>query len=117
MRYSMNASWTLQNLDLIVAPREKLALVGSSGSGKSTIAKLIMQLLPKEAICSGELLVGGLDLREAQPLVLREFRGASVGLVFQDPMTRLNPLMRAGEHLIDTFLAHNPDSGLAVCKR
>ena len=116
MRYSMNASWTLQNLDLIVAPREKLALVGSSGSGKSTIAKLIMQLLPKEAICSGELLVGGLELTEAQPIALTELRGTSVGLVFQDPMTRLNPLMTAGEHLIDTFLSHNPDSGFVACK-
>ena len=116
MRYSMNASWTLQNLDLIVAPREKLALVGSSGSGKSTIAKLIMQLLPKEAICSGELLVGGLELTEAQPIALTELRGTSVGLVFQDPMTRLNPLMTAGEHLIDTFVSHNPDSGFVACK-
>ena len=108
MRYPKSTEWTLNNLNLRLDPGESLALVGSSGCGKSTIAKTIIQLLPSGSICNGKILVQGKDPRQLSKSELRKLRGEKVGLIFQDPMTRLNPLLKIGDHLIDTLKAHKP---------
>jgi len=101
-------NWTLDGLSLRIGSGESLALVGPSGCGKSTIAKVVMQLLPPGSLCKGDLLLLGQDPRKLNNAALRQLRGEAVGLVFQDPMTRLNPLMSIGEHLLDTLKAHRP---------
>ncbi len=109
MRYPASAEWVLDGLNLSITSGECLAMVGSSGCGKSTVARVILQLLPPGSICQGELLLAGIDPRAKNASQLRRIRGESVGLVFQDPMTRLNPLMTIGGHLLDTFKAHRPE--------
>ena len=109
LRYPGSAAWTLDGLTLRIAPGEHLALVGPSGCGKSTVARAALQLLPPRTICEGSLRLNGRDPRTLNRQTLRRLRGESVGLVFQDPMTRLNPLMTVGEHLVDTLCAHQPE--------
>ena len=109
LRYPGSAAWTLDGLTLRIAPGEHLALVGPSGCGKSTVARAALQLLPPRSICEGSLRLNGRDPRTLNRQTLRRLRGESVGLVFQDPMTRLNPLMTVGEHLVDTLRAHQPE--------
>ena len=106
MRYPTSHSWILEGFNLRIASKERLALVGPSGCGKSTVARVVLQLLPPGSTCKGELLLAKQDPREMTEAGLRELRGKAVGLVFQDPMTRLNPLLTIGGHLIDTIRAH-----------
>ncbi|MFM8524562.1 MAG: dipeptide ABC transporter ATP-binding protein [Cyanobacteriota bacterium] len=99
---------TLNGLDLELAAGERLALVGPSGCGKSTVARALLQLLPPGSSSNGGLELCGQDPRRLTPTALRQLRGEAVALVFQDPMTRLNPLLTIGEHLADTLQAHRP---------
>ena len=110
LRYPGSERWTLNGLDLQLHPGEKLALVGASGCGKSTVARAVLQLLPAGSLCDGRLKLNGSDPRLLNRPALRQLRGAAAGLVFQDPMTRLNPLMTVGGHLLDTLSAHRPES-------
>ena len=110
LRYPGSNHWTLDGLDLQLQAGEKLALVGSSGCGKSTVARAVLQLLPPGSVCRGGLRLTGSDPRALDRPALRKLRGQAAGLVFQDPMTRLNPLLSAGGHLLDTLRAHRPDS-------
>jgi len=107
VRYPGAPQPTLDGLDLNLAPGERLALVGPSGCGKSTVARAVLQLLPPGSSCTGELELAGQDPRRLSQGDLRRLRGGAVGLVFQDPMTRLNPLLTVGEHLRDTLAAHH----------
>ena len=99
---------TLQGLTLQLSRGERVALVGPSGCGKSTVAKAVLQLLPPGSKSSGGLLLCNQDPRILRPKALNKLRGEAVGLVFQDPMTRLNPLLSIGGHLTDTLRAHRP---------
>ena len=108
VRYPGSASATLDGLDLSLVAGERLALVGPSGCGKSTVARAVLQLLPAGSRCSGELRLQGQDPRALRRGALRRLRGEAVGLVFQDPMTRLNPLLSVGDHLSDTLAEHRP---------
>ena len=108
VRYPGAEQPTLAGLDLNLAAGDRLALVGPSGCGKSTVARAVLQLLPPGSTCTGGLELAGQDPRQLDRAALRQLRGETVGLVFQDPMTRLNPLMTIGEHLGDTLAAHRP---------
>jgi peptide/nickel transport system ATP-binding protein len=111
VRYPGSPGPTLDGLDLSLAPGASLALVGPSGCGKSTLARAVLQLLPPGSQCSGGLELAGRDPRQLRRGALRQLRGEAVGLVFQDPMTRLNPLLTVGDHLADTLAAHRRSSG------
>ena len=108
VRYPLAEHYTLDGLALTLHPGESLALVGPSGCGKSTVARAVLQLLPEGSQCSGSLQLAGQDPRQLSRQALRRLRGEAAGLVFQDPMTRLNPLMTIGAHLEDTLQAHRP---------
>ncbi len=113
VHYPGSAVATLNGLDLVLQPGERLALVGPSGCGKSTVARAVLQLLPPGSRCEGGLELAGQDPRRLGQRALRRLRGGAVGLVFQDPMTRLNPLMTIGEHLADTLSAHQGQAASA----
>ena len=108
VRYPNQRQPALRNLSLRLESGDRLALVGPSGCGKSTLARAILGLLPQGSSGDGVLQVAGRDPRNLQPRHLRQHRGATVGLVFQDPMTRLNPLLTTGDHLLDLLSAHRP---------
>ncbi len=112
--YPNNSSCVLSGFNLNVNRGDKFALVGSSGCGKSTVAKAVMQLLPKGSLCSGEIFLNGKNLLELDKISLQNIRGKEVGLIFQDPMSRLNPLMTVGNHLVDTLRAHDNHSSINI---
>ena len=113
VRYPGAAAPTLDGLHLRLRRGERLALVGPSGCGKSTVARAVLQLLPPGSRCSGTLELTGRDPRRLSQAALRHLRGEAVGLVFQDPMTRLNPLLTVGEHLRDTLAGHHREGSRA----
>jgi peptide/nickel transport system ATP-binding protein len=90
---------------------EILCLVGESGSGKSVIAQAIMGLLPKTLpVSGGKILLENEDLLAAQARRLRALRGARMSMIFQEPMTALNPVMRCGEQIDEVLRTHTKAS-------
>jgi len=108
IRYPRQRQPALSKVSLTLESGDRLALVGPSGCGKSTLARAILGLLPQGSTGDGVLQVAGRDPRRLAPPHLRQLRGATVGLVFQDPMTRLNPLLTTWDHLLDLLAAHRP---------
>ena len=111
--YPGSADPTLDGLTLSLQRGERLALVGPSGCGKSTVARAILGLLPEGSRSQGRLELMGSDPRRLRRGALNRLRGEAVGLVFQDPMTRLNPLISIGDHLRDTLSAHGAQAARA----
>ena len=99
----------IEDLSFQLAPGEMVGFVGESGCGKSTLGKTIMRLLPDGSKIEGQLLFKDISIPEMESEVLRRFRGESVGLIFQDPMIRLDPLMSVGDHCLETLQAHQPN--------
>ena len=87
---------------------ETLALVGETGAGKTTIAKAIMRILqtPPASIASGSIKFNGKDLLSLSEDEMREVRGGEIAMIFQDPMTALNPLMTVGEQIMEALRLH-----------
>src|ERR1700761_9050817 len=85
---------------------ETLALVGESGSGKTLTALSLLQLLPPGATCSGRIVVDGQSMIGAGDGLLRRLRGGVAGMVFQEPMTSLNPLKRIGKQIAEAVRLH-----------
>ena len=98
----------LEDVSFQLAAGEKIGFVGESGCGKSTLGKAIMRLLPANSRIEGKILFEGQSVPEMDAETLRRFRGEVVGLIFQDPMTRLDPLMTIGNHCLETLQAHEP---------
>ncbi|MDB9310201.1 ABC transporter ATP-binding protein [Aphanizomenon sp. CS-733/32] len=103
------ASWAVDDVSFIIQSGEKMGLVGESGCGKSTIGRAIMRLLPSSSRTEGLVKFQGQSVLDLTPLQMQKFRGEAVALIFQDPMTRLDPLMTIGNHCIETLQAHAPE--------
>ena len=101
----------VDGVSLEIDQGEVLGLVGESGCGKSTLGRGILGLLPDGARANGEVLYGGRNLVDLPPKAARRMRGPELGLIFQEPMTRLNPLMRIEDHFRETLEQH--ESGLS----
>ncbi len=98
----------VDGVSLDIGAGEVLGLVGESGCGKSTLGRGILGLLPEGASSDGEVLYGGRNLVGLPQKAIRRLRGPDLGLVFQEPMTRLNPLMRIEDHFRETLEQHEP---------
>ncbi|MGH2944966.1 MAG: ABC transporter ATP-binding protein [Solirubrobacteraceae bacterium] len=96
---------------------ETVGLVGESGCGKSTLGRSILGLAPENAAAAGEIRYGGRNLVAATARELRSLRGPDLGLIFQEPMTRLNPLLTIEDHFLETLRAHESGLGREQMRR
>ena len=96
-------------LNLDVRRGEVLGLVGESGCGKSTLGKAIMRLIPQPGRITGHLNFDGTDLLTLDESHMRDYRGRRLSMIFQDPMTSLNPIQRLDQHIIEAIRVHEPN--------
>jgi peptide/nickel transport system ATP-binding protein len=106
----------VDGVDLTLAPGSTLGIVGESGCGKTMLSRAILQLLPKKAKLFGRVMFDGQDLVSLDREKLRKLRGRSLAVVFQDPMTSLNPVLTIGTQLIETLQEHL-ELDMAAAKR
>ena len=101
--------FAVNGVSLTVDAGETVGLVGESGSGKSVTSLAVMGLLPKDTarIVSGKVRFDGTDLTHLSDEKLRPLRGADISMVFQDPMSSLNPVLTIREQVVETIRAHN----------
>jgi peptide/nickel transport system ATP-binding protein len=111
--------YAVEDVSLTVRPREILCLVGESGSGKSVTAHSIMGLLPKGQLepVAGQILLEGEDVLEASAHRLRDLRCTRMSMIFQEPMTALNPVMTCGEQIDEVLRAHTDMAPAARTER
>jgi peptide/nickel transport system ATP-binding protein len=107
----------VKGIDLEVKPGEVLALVGESGSGKSVTAMAILKLLPKSATVTGSIRLAGRELLPLPESEMNAVRGAEISMVFQEPMTALNPSMRIGDQITEAILNHRQISKAEAWER
>lgn len=96
-----------------IAPGETLGLVGESGSGKSATSLAILRLLPPAARTSGSITFKGDPLLTLPETSMRRLRGNRIAMIFQEPMTALNPVLRVGDQIAEALLAHHPRTSRA----
>ncbi|MBD2035717.1 ABC transporter ATP-binding protein [Leptolyngbya sp. FACHB-321] len=107
-RGSEAIAWAVDDVSFTLNPGEKLGLVGESGCGKSTLGRAAMRLLSEDTQIEGHVTFAGQSVFDLSTAALRRFRGEAVALIFQDPMTRLDPLMTIGDHCLETLQSHQP---------
>lgn len=99
----------VQNVSLELRKGETLGLVGESGSGKSTLGLALMGLIqPPGYITSGDIEFDGVNIRRLSADEMRKVRGKKIAMIFQDPMTSLNPVKKIGDHFVEYVQAHEP---------
>ncbi|MEC9404067.1 MAG: ATP-binding cassette domain-containing protein, partial [Pseudomonadota bacterium] len=103
---SIHGLQILRNVSMEVAPGRILGVIGESGSGKSITAFSVLQLLPGGASCTGSINLSGQDILSLSEAEMCGLRGRDVGMVFQEPMTALNPLKTIGDQVAETILIH-----------
>src|SRR4051794_18867332 len=96
----------VRDVSFRIASQEVLGLVGESGSGKSVTSLAILRLLPPPARVSGSIVFEGNDLLRLPEAGMRRIRGSGIAMIFQEPMTALNPVMRVGDQVAEAVLAH-----------
>ncbi|WKK19516.1 dipeptide ABC transporter ATP-binding protein [Achromobacter insolitus] len=108
----------VKRLQFAISRRQTFALVGESGCGKSMTALALLRLLPDAGrIVGGQIDLDGEDLNRLPESAMRGVRGGRIGIIFQEPSTSLNPVMRVGDQIIETLVAHTPLRGAAARAR
>ena len=111
VEYSQNKKivHAVNGVSLTLEKGKTLGLVGETGAGKTTIAKAIMRILPDVAahITNGEIYLNGENLLEKSEDEMYDIRGSKIAMIFQDPMTALNPLMTVGDQISEVLMLHN----------
>jgi peptide/nickel transport system ATP-binding protein len=99
----------VREVSFSIAPGEVLGLVGESGSGKSVISLAILRLLDPNARVTGRILLDGIDLLTLPISAMRAHRGRDIAMIFQEPMTALNPVMSIGKQIAEALATHHPE--------
>ncbi|WP_115719820.1 ABC transporter ATP-binding protein [Gallaecimonas mangrovi] len=107
----------VNNLNLTVEKGEVLGIVGESGSGKSQSWLAVMGLLARNGKASGSVKLGGEEILNLPTKALTKLRGARIGMIFQDPMTALNPFLSVGQQMIEVLQVHRGMSKKAAAKK
>ncbi|MEK9969190.1 MAG: ABC transporter ATP-binding protein, partial [Ferrovibrio sp.] len=109
----------VDGLSFTVGAKETLSIVGESGCGKSVTALSIMRLIPETSgrIVSGAVRFGGTDLTSLPEAQMRGIRGNRIAMVFQEPMTSLNPVMTIGDQIAETVMIHQGLARVAALER
>jgi peptide/nickel transport system ATP-binding protein len=107
----------VRGIDLDVGAGELLAVVGESGSGKSVTMLAVMGLLPKGTVVTGSATIDGQELIGAPRKTLRSVRGKRIAMIFQDPLSALNPVFRVGDQIAEMIETHQNLSGPKVRER
>jgi peptide/nickel transport system ATP-binding protein len=102
----------VNGIDFSIAERETIGLVGETGAGKTTTALSILRLLPERTghVMAGEILYKGQDLLKKSEEEMRLIRGACISMIFQDPMTALNPILTVGSQILESLEIHNVEN-------
>ena len=108
VEFPVQGDWraAVRDVSFVLAPGESLGLVGESGSGKSVTSLAILRLLVPQARARGQILFDGRDLLQASDDEMRHLRGTRIAIIFQEPMTALNPVMRVGDQVAEAVMAH-----------
>ena len=107
IKYPNNNTRAVSSISFNLYKGERIGLIGESGSGKSTVGKAMLNLLPEMTTIEGSIKFNNQSIFSLDYKQLRHLRGELVGLVFQDPMNRFNPIMTIGEHCVETLQVHN----------
>ncbi len=107
----------VDGVSFALRPGEVLGLVGESGCGKSTLGRGLIGLVPRGAAVDGRLIFDGRDLLAMSAKERDRLRGGGMGLIFQEPMTRLDPLMKISDHFDEAIKAHEPQLRKAARRR
>ena len=103
----MDRAHAIEGISFDLLPGQILCVIGESGSGKSVTASAVMGLLPKVIrVSNGSIRLGETELTASSPSVLRDLRGRVVSMIFQDPLSALNPLMTVGDQIAEVMMAH-----------
>jgi peptide/nickel transport system ATP-binding protein len=107
----------VRGIDIDVAPGEAVGVVGESGSGKSVSFLATLGLLPSKAVISGSAKVAGIELVGAKREVLDSVRGKKAAMIFQDPLSALNPVHRIGDQIVEMIQSHQEVTETVAAKR
>lgn len=109
----------VNNVSLEINYGENVALVGETGAGKTSIAKAILRILPQRQsrIVSGKIFVDGQDINELDEKAMRKIRGNKIAMIFQDPMTSLNPVEKVGDQIAEAIEIHEKVSRAEALRR
>ncbi|MGQ3164775.1 MAG: ATP-binding cassette domain-containing protein, partial [Agrobacterium sp.] len=115
--FRVDGSWksVVRNMSFEIAPRETMAIVGESGSGKSVTSLSIMRLLDKKTSqIEGSVMLGGRNLLALPEEEMRKVRGKDISMIFQEPMTSLNPIFPIGKQIAEALTVHQDISSSAA---
>lgn len=116
-RTRMGTLTPVDHVSFSIQRGEVLGLVGESGCGKTTLGKALMRMIEAPGvIASGQLLFDDMDLMQLSPHKMRELRGSRISMIFQDPMTSLNPVQRVVDHMTETIRVHQPSTSLKAAR-
>ncbi|THB60094.1 ABC transporter ATP-binding protein, partial [Vagococcus silagei] len=104
----------IRGIDLAIYPGETLAIIGESGSGKSVLCRSLLRLFQTSVKTEGQILFKGEDILDLDKKDLRQLRGKKIAMIFQDPMTSLNPVIKVGKQIRESILEHQSISKKAA---